>query len=236
MESLDQGDGDRRRFYVALKRTSVVWSRLQTSPTEALLFRHYQVSTASTPTSTIAINHLELGTQSGQKLMRNDEDENVCILRRFQQIRDGDDILRKLITCRAEEACRNELTMGRLQKFFSKRSDAKIPRPGRYLTFSWSVLMISVSFRPSTSSSKTHIRTSSANSSRSLALAPTIRQMAEPQLPAIFTRMMPELIRISRYRVRKAFRGCIFQYRYFVLSIKNRLLSNKSVYRCDNHG
>ena len=55
--------------------------------------------------------------------------------------------------------------------------------PGRYLTFSWSVLMISVRFLPSTCSSYTHILTSSSNSSRSRTLRPMIFAIAEPQLP-----------------------------------------------------
>ncbi len=56
--------------------------------------------------------------------------------------------------------------------------------PLRYLTFSCLVLMISLSFCPSTSSSNTHMRTSSANwPGLDLALAPTSMEMAEPQLP-----------------------------------------------------
>lgn len=52
--------------------------------------------------------------------------------------------------------------------------------PGRYLTFSWSVLMISVSLRPSTVSSNTHMLTVVSNLSYLAALAPTILAMAEP--------------------------------------------------------
>lgn len=54
--------------------------------------------------------------------------------------------------------------------------------PGRYLTFSWSVLMISVSLRPSTISSNTHMLTVVSNLSYLAALAPTILAMAEPLL------------------------------------------------------
>ena len=56
-------------------------------------------------------------------------------------------------------------------------------RTGRYLTFSCSVLMMSVRFLPSTCSWKTHMVTSSSNWSRSSTLRPTILAMAEPQLP-----------------------------------------------------
>ena len=56
-------------------------------------------------------------------------------------------------------------------------------RTGRYLTFSCSVLMMSVRFLPSTLSWKTHMVTSSSNWSRSSTLRPTILAMAEPQLP-----------------------------------------------------
>lgn len=52
--------------------------------------------------------------------------------------------------------------------------------PGRYFTFSWSVLMISVSLRPFTISSKTHMFTVVSNLSYLAALAPTILAMAEP--------------------------------------------------------
>ena len=57
-------------------------------------------------------------------------------------------------------------------------------RPGRYLTFSWVVLMISVSFFLSTISSNTHMLTVGSNMlGLAAALAPTSRDMAEPQLP-----------------------------------------------------
>lgn len=52
--------------------------------------------------------------------------------------------------------------------------------PGRYLTFSWSVLMMSVSLRPFTISSNTHMLTVVSNWSYLAALAPTILAMAEP--------------------------------------------------------
>ena len=59
--------------------------------------------------------------------------------------------------------------------------------PGRYLTFSWSPLITSVSLRvsppTSTSSSKTHIRTSGSNPSFISRLRPMIFAIAEPQLP-----------------------------------------------------
>ena len=54
---------------------------------------------------------------------------------------------------------------------------------GRYLTFSCSVLMMSVRFLPSTLSWKTHMVTSSSNWSRSSTLRPTILAIADPQLP-----------------------------------------------------
>ena len=56
-------------------------------------------------------------------------------------------------------------------------------RTGRYLTFSCSVLMMSVRFLPSTLSWKTHMVTSSSNWSRSSTLRPTILAIADPQLP-----------------------------------------------------
>lgn len=52
--------------------------------------------------------------------------------------------------------------------------------PGRYFTFSWSVLIISVSLRPFTISSNTHIFTTLSNLELTAALAPTIFAMAEP--------------------------------------------------------
>lgn len=52
--------------------------------------------------------------------------------------------------------------------------------PGKYLTFSWSWLMISVSFLPSTISSYTYIVTTLSNWSNLLALDPTIFAIAEP--------------------------------------------------------
>lgn len=52
--------------------------------------------------------------------------------------------------------------------------------PGRYLTFSWSVLMISVSLRPFTVSSNTHMLTVFSKVEWRAALAPTILAMAEP--------------------------------------------------------
>merc|ERR1719238_1861784 len=56
--------------------------------------------------------------------------------------------------------------------------------PFRYFTFSCVVLMISVSFLPSTISSKTHMLTSLTNlSGNRSALKPTSLAMAEPQLP-----------------------------------------------------
>jgi hypothetical protein len=62
-------------------------------------------------------------------------------------------------------------------------SPARAVRTGRYLTFSCSVLMMSVRFLPSTCSWYTHILTSSSNSSRSSTLRPMILAIAEPQLP-----------------------------------------------------
>ena len=56
-------------------------------------------------------------------------------------------------------------------------------RTGRYLTFSCSVLMMSVRFLPSTCSWKTHMCTSSSNWSVPSTLRPTILAIAEPQLP-----------------------------------------------------
>mmetsp|Transcript_25852 Transcript_25852/g.74500 ORF Transcript_25852/g.74500 Transcript_25852/m.74500 type:complete len:511 (+) Transcript_25852:352-1884(+) len=56
-------------------------------------------------------------------------------------------------------------------------------KPGRYLTFWCSVLMISVSFLPSTISSCTHMLTEFLKSGNLLTLTPTIRAMAVPQLP-----------------------------------------------------
>lgn len=52
--------------------------------------------------------------------------------------------------------------------------------PGRYFTFSWSVLMISVSFRSFTISSNTHMLTVLSNLALRAALLPTILAMAEP--------------------------------------------------------
>uniref|UniRef100_A0A182LZI4 RNase NYN domain-containing protein n=1 Tax=Anopheles culicifacies TaxID=139723 RepID=A0A182LZI4_9DIPT len=52
--------------------------------------------------------------------------------------------------------------------------------PGRYLTFSCVVLMISVSFLPSIISSYTYIVTRSSNVDNRLALTPTILAMADP--------------------------------------------------------
>ena len=52
--------------------------------------------------------------------------------------------------------------------------------PGRYLTFSCSVLTISVRFRPSTFSSYIHMRTFSSNMLLPLVLLPMILAMADP--------------------------------------------------------
>lgn len=52
--------------------------------------------------------------------------------------------------------------------------------PGRYFTFSCSVLIISVSLHPFTISSNTHIFTVLSNFEFWAALAPTILEMAEP--------------------------------------------------------
>lgn len=52
--------------------------------------------------------------------------------------------------------------------------------PGRYLTFSFCVLMISVSFLPPTSSSNTHMVTRGSKRASWAALPPTILAMAEP--------------------------------------------------------
>lgn len=54
--------------------------------------------------------------------------------------------------------------------------------PGRYLTFSCCVLMISVSFLPPMSSSNTHMATRGSKCARRAALLPTILAMAEPLL------------------------------------------------------
>lgn len=54
--------------------------------------------------------------------------------------------------------------------------------PGRYLTFSCCVLMISVSFLPPMSSSNTHMVTRGSKCARQAALLPTILAMAEPLL------------------------------------------------------
>mmetsp|Transcript_103782 Transcript_103782/g.317820 ORF Transcript_103782/g.317820 Transcript_103782/m.317820 type:complete len:262 (+) Transcript_103782:316-1101(+) len=55
--------------------------------------------------------------------------------------------------------------------------------PGRYLTFWCSVLMISVSFLPSTISSWTHMCTVFWKSGNRLTFWPTMRAIAVPQLP-----------------------------------------------------
>lgn len=52
--------------------------------------------------------------------------------------------------------------------------------PGRYLMFSWSMLMMSVNFLPLMFSSNTHIFTVVANRCSDLALLPMILAMAEP--------------------------------------------------------
>lgn len=52
--------------------------------------------------------------------------------------------------------------------------------PGRYLTFSCSVLMISVNFRPPTSSSYTHMLTVASKRRNASTLWPTIPAMVEP--------------------------------------------------------
>lgn len=52
--------------------------------------------------------------------------------------------------------------------------------PGRYLTFSCSVLMMSVSRRPPTSSSSTHMVTRSSKALSRAALLPAILAMTEP--------------------------------------------------------
>ena len=52
--------------------------------------------------------------------------------------------------------------------------------PGRYFTFSWSVLIISVSLRSLTISSNTHILTVLSNFVLVAALLPMILAMAEP--------------------------------------------------------
>lgn len=54
---------------------------------------------------------------------------------------------------------------------------------GRYFTFTWVVLMISVSFSPLICSSYTHMLTVSSRMGCTAALSPTTRAMAEPQLP-----------------------------------------------------
>lgn len=63
--------------------------------------------------------------------------------------------------------------------------------PGRYFTFSWSVLMISVSLRPLTVSSNTHMFTVVSNLSYLAALAPTILAMAEPLCTWRHTMIIP---------------------------------------------
>lgn len=52
--------------------------------------------------------------------------------------------------------------------------------PGRYFTFSWSLLMMSVNFLPLTVSSKTHILTVEANFCRFFTLFPMIFATADP--------------------------------------------------------
>mmetsp|Transcript_25787 Transcript_25787/g.59365 ORF Transcript_25787/g.59365 Transcript_25787/m.59365 type:complete len:235 (+) Transcript_25787:676-1380(+) len=55
--------------------------------------------------------------------------------------------------------------------------------PGRYFTFSWSWLMMSVRFRPSTSSSWTHMSTRVAHRSCWAAFRPSMMAIVDPQLP-----------------------------------------------------
>jgi len=63
--------------------------------------------------------------------------------------------------------------------------------PGRYLTFSWSVLMMSVSFLPSITSSNTHMFTVVSKPSYCAAFAPTILAMADPLMDGWTTTTMP---------------------------------------------
>lgn len=78
-------------------------------------------------------------------LVRKNEDENGSVLHGLADIGDGDDVVSELVTRKIREESRN-----------SRLSNEK----KGYLTFSCSVLMISVSLRPLMISSKTHIFTS----------------------------------------------------------------------------
>lgn len=78
-------------------------------------------------------------------LVRKNEDENGSVLHGLANIGDGDDVVSELVTRKIREESRNS-------RLSTKKKG--------YLTFSCSVLMISVSLRPLMISSKTHIFTS----------------------------------------------------------------------------
>lgn len=81
------------------------------------------------------------------------------------------------ITCHQGDNARPSCSVGHQQALTTLGGSLC---PGRYLTFSCSVLMISVSRRPPTSSSSTHMFTVFSKVPSRAALLPTILAMAEP--------------------------------------------------------
>ena len=110
-------------------------------------------------------NSLDCWEQPGQKLMRQHKDQHGGALCSRGEIRDRNNILRKFVTLIRRNAeitmslacCRQKMQIFygsmviNLPLFFNRR------QTGKYFTFSCRVLIISVSFSPSMSSSYTHI-------------------------------------------------------------------------------
>lgn len=89
----------------------------------------------------------------------------------------GCDSTAAFITCHQGDKTRPSCTKGHQQALTTLWGSLC---PGRYLTFSCSVFMISVSRRPPTSSSSTHMFTVFSKVPSRAALLPTILAMAEP--------------------------------------------------------
>ena len=94
---------------------------------------------------------------------------------------EGGNMAKQSITCRHQTDDMQRVTFKlSLESGFLLTTLGGSLWPGRYFTFSWSVLMISVSLRLLIISSNTHMFTVVSNLSYLAALAPTILAMAEP--------------------------------------------------------
>lgn len=129
-------------------------------------------------------------THSYNKLVRNHEDQDVSSFHRLDQVWNSH-LMKERSQSRTWDQQRDKTRcMCRLLDSINsprgRKSAVRLTTlggnlwPGRYFTFSWSVLMISVSLRPFTVSSNTHMFTVVSNLSYLAALAPTILAMAEP--------------------------------------------------------